>query len=56
MKNTTYTTEEAYELSLKWMPKINKNLATQWEIENLASKIWLGDVTVDDLRTIAENQ
>lgn len=25
---TEYTPEEAYDLSLRWMPRINKNLAT----------------------------
>ena len=49
---TKYTQEEAYELSLRWMPRINKNLATQWEIENLASKIWSGEVTIADLEKI----
>ena len=54
MKTNTnkYTQEEAYELSLRWMPRINKNLSTQWEIETLAGKIWSGEVTISDLEKI----
>jgi len=50
------TKEKAYEESLRWMPRINPNLATQWEIENLASKIWSGEVTINDLAKIASER
>ena len=50
---TELTTSEAYELALIWMPRINKNLATEWELLNLASKIYTGSITLEHLATIA---
>ena len=49
---TKYTDEEAYELALKWLPKIKRGLATNGELLNLASKIWKGEVTTNDLEAI----
>jgi len=49
---TKYTEEEAYELALKWLPKIKRGLATNGELLNLASKIWKGEVTTNDLEAI----
>jgi hypothetical protein len=50
MKNpiTKLTQGAAYGLALEWMPQIRKDLGTQWEIENLAEKIWHGDFTQSD--------
>ena len=50
----TISQAKAYELALRWMPRINPNLATQWEIENLAEKIWRGEVTEKSLQKIAK--
>ena len=47
------TQVRAYEEALRWIPRINSTLATKWEIDNLAQKIWSGEVTIADLELIA---
>ena len=47
-----YTEEEAYELALIWMPRINTSMATNGQLINLASKIWSGEVTISDLENL----
>ena len=47
-----YTEEEAYELALIWMPRINASMASNGQIINLASKIWSGEVTISDLEKL----
>ena len=47
-----YTEEEAYELALIWMPRINASMASNGQIINLASKIWSSEVTISDLEKL----
>ena len=47
-----YTQEQAYELALIWMPRINSSIATNGQLVNLASKIWSGEVTISDLENL----
>jgi len=49
---TKYTEEEAYELALRWIPKLKRHIATNGELLNLAYKIWIGEITVEHLEAI----
>ena len=47
-----YTEEEAYELALIWMPRINTSMASNGQLINLAAKIWNGELTISDLEKL----
>lgn len=50
---TNYTEEEAYELALKWLPKIEGcYLPTDGQLLNLAFKIWSGDISIHELEAL----
>jgi len=49
---TNYTEEEAYELALKWVKKLNRKIAMDGELLNLAYKIWIGEITVEHLEAV----